>query len=232
MSQFTRSEKELLTRMLVSHAYREHLAAKRFKEALAFLPTDESEAYWLHVVEEEEEHLRGCYQVASELDIDLKPLIEARMLRQPQGIPPFRDWYDVLLAHAFNDKAGYYVLLGLIECEVKPYARLARVIVSEEASHGAYGAVALVKYFARQRLKDSITREMLSKHIAAALRCLGRPHTKGDRDAVDFGFKTRPASQTIKEFWSYVDDILRQLYTLEEISRVHLEVGKRIVEAA
>jgi 1,2-phenylacetyl-CoA epoxidase catalytic subunit len=232
MSQFTRSEKELLTRMLVSHAYRERLAAKRFKEALALLPTDESADYWLHVVAEEEEHLRGCYQVASELDIDLGRLVEARMLRQPQGIPPFSDWLDVLLAHALNDKAGYYVLLGLTESRVKPYARLARAIVSDEASHGAYGLMALVKYFARQRLKDDVTKDMLSQHIAAALRCLGRPNTKGDRDALDFRFKTRPASQTIKEFWSYVDEILKQLYTREETSRVHLQVRKLIVEAA
>lgn len=232
MSQFTCSEKELLTRMLVSHAYRERLAANRFKEALALLPRNEPEGYWLHVVEEEEEHLRGCHQVASELGIDLEPLVEARMQRQPPGIPPFREWLDVLLAHALNDKAGYYVLLGLTESRVKPYARLARAIVSDEASHGAYGSVALVKYFARHELRDDVLRETLGRHIAAALRCLGRPDTKGDRDAVGFGFKTRPARETIKEFWSYVDDLLRQLNCQQKISRVHLKVGELIVEAA
>jgi 1,2-phenylacetyl-CoA epoxidase catalytic subunit len=211
MTELISSEKELLTQMLVSHAYREKLAAVRFEEALSFLPAGETGNYWLNVIAEEEEHYQGCLHVANELNIELEPLVMARMSKQPLGIPPFCHWLDVLLAHAFNDKAGYYVLLGLIESKVKPYAALAGKIVAQEESHGTCGAAALVKYYPTQEVRDHLKRDALARYIDAAIRCLGRPNTLGDRKAVRFRLKTKSASETIREFCSYVRGILNQL---------------------
>src|SRR5688572_483121 len=140
-------ERELLTRMLISHAYREKLAVQRFTEALKLLPPYEPEKYWLGVIEEEQEHYDGCLDVAEELSIHLSPLIDARMTKEPAGIPQFHSWLDVLLAHAFNDKAGYFVLLGLTQSKVQGYARLARDIIAEEEAHGMAGTKALVSFY-------------------------------------------------------------------------------------
>lgn len=222
MIQLTSRERELLTRMLVSHAYREKLAAIRFEEALALIPGGETQNYWLQVIEEEKEHYQGCIQVADELDIDLEALVEARMHRQPPGIPPFSNWLDVLLAHALNDKAGYYVLLGLIDSKIESYAALACHIVSEEESHGACGAAALVGYFSSQETSERHKRDALGRHIDAAIRCLGRPGTQGDREAVQLGLKTKPANETIVEFCSYVKSVVNQLPCHDQFSMLSI----------
>ncbi len=49
-------EHRLLSNMLTSHAYREKLAADRFRYALTLMPTSESNSYWSSVISEEEEH--------------------------------------------------------------------------------------------------------------------------------------------------------------------------------
>jgi 1,2-phenylacetyl-CoA epoxidase catalytic subunit len=196
--------------MLTSHAYREKLAAERFSDALRLLPLYESEEYWRNVIEEEEEHYRGCLAVAKEVGIDLAPLVDSRLLMAPEGIPAFHTWLDVLLAHAFNDKAGYYVLIGLKGSKVGPYARLAEDILVEEDAHGIAGASALVNFYASQ-IESEERGQALLKHLDAAVWCLGRPGTRGDADAVRLGLKTRSSSDTLREFCSYVDAMLVKL---------------------
>jgi 1,2-phenylacetyl-CoA epoxidase catalytic subunit len=211
MARLTLTEKDLLTRMLTSHAYRERLAAERFREALSLLPLHESETYWLGVIDEEQEHYVGCLDVAKQIRIDLEPLVASRMTRQPPGIPCFETWLDVLLAHAFNDKAGYYVLLGLMRSKVTPYAKLASHIVAEEESHGAMGVKALVTYYPASNESDHVKQETLIRHLDAAVRCLGRPNSWRDKEAVSAGLKTRPASVTITDFCAYADEVLERL---------------------
>src|SRR5689334_9645180 len=147
MSGLNETEKDLLTKMLTSHAYREILAAKRFREAVDLCPTSRDRNYFTHIVEEEMEHYHGCLKVADELGIDLVPEVNARMLQDPPGIPPFEDWLDLLLAHSLNDRAGYHVLTGLIDSKVSAYAKLALEIVTEEEAHGENGAASLIKYY-------------------------------------------------------------------------------------
>lgn len=211
MVRLTPFEMDLLTRMLTSHTYREKLAAERFNDALTLLPSQDLKTYWLHVIEEEEEHYAGCLEVARQLDIDLEPLVHSRMQRLPAGIPEFHNWLDVLLAHAFNDKAGYYVLLGLTKSKVAPYAKLAESILVEEESHGASGAEALIEYYPSHGKSEAVRRKILIKHLDAAVRCLGRPQTKGDQEAVKAGLKTKSASETISGFCLYADQILKHL---------------------
>ena len=110
MSRLNESERELLTKMLGSHAYREKLAAERYAQAVDLSPTPEDRSYLNHIVEEETDHYRGCLRVAAELEIDLEAHVNARMLLDPPGIPPFESWLDVLLAHSLNDRAGFTAL--------------------------------------------------------------------------------------------------------------------------
>jgi len=203
-------ERQLLVRMLTSHAYREKLAAERFREALEIVPPHEPREYWRKVIEEEQEHYDGCLDVSKQLGIDLEPLIAVRMLRGPAGIPPFHSWLDVLLAHAFNDKAGYYVLVALKESKVKPYAMLARRILAEEEAHGIAGAAALVDFYKAQPNAEERNRSLLI-HLDAAVRCLGRPNTEGDAAAVRAGLKTRSSADTLRDYCDYVDDVLVKL---------------------
>jgi 1,2-phenylacetyl-CoA epoxidase catalytic subunit len=210
MVRLSSEERELLTRMLTSHAYREKLAVERFKEAIRLLPSNQSERYWLNVIEEEQEHYDGCLLLANELGLDLEPLVAVRMLRQPAGIPPFYSWLDVLLAHAFNDRAGYHVLVGLIGSKVRSYGILAEQIIAEEEAHGTSGATALVDYYSS--LPDTPERgHTLLKHLDAAVACLGHPNTLGDSEAVRSGLKTRSAEATLMEFCKDVDGVLAKL---------------------
>lgn len=203
------SEKELITKMLRSHAYREKLAAERYKQAVDLSPTLEDRNYLNHIVKEETDHYRGCLRVASELDIDLESHVNDRMLQDPPGIPPFEVWLDVLLAHTLNDRAGYHVITGLVGSKVSAYARLALEIVSEEESHGENGAASLVKYY--PLCDHPQKKDQLVTHIDAAIRCLGKPDSKNDAEAIKMGLKTKPSSQVISEFCDAVDPILVDL---------------------
>ena len=211
MERLTASETELLTRMLKSHAYREKLAAQRFEGAIGLAPTGETEKYLLHVAEEEWEHYHKCVKVAKELGIDLEPLVDARMLVPPPGIPPFNHWLDVLLAHAFNDQAGYFVLAGLTNSKVMPYAELAAEIIAEEKMHGRYGATLLQEYYGTMHCDEAAKSTMLITHLDAAVRCLGQPNTSGERLAVSTGLKTKLSEEIIREFCAYADDVLQRI---------------------
>lgn len=209
MTKLNESEKELITKMLGSHAYREKLAADRFKEAVRLSPTVEDRNYINHIVEEETRHYQGCLRVARELDIDLELFVNARMLVDPPGIPPFEDWLDVLLAHSLNDRAGYHVITGLIDSKVAAYARLASMIASEEESHGETGAAALVKYY--PLCDHPQKKDKLVTHLDSAIRCLGKPNSRNDAEAIRMGLKTKSSLQTIAEFCDAVDPILVKL---------------------
>lgn len=209
MSTLNGSEKELITKMLRSHAYREKLAAERYKQAVDLSPTLEDRSYLNHIVEEETDHYRGCLRVASELDIDLESSVNARMLLDPPGIPSFEGWLDVLLAHSFNDRAGYHVITGLVGSKVNAYARLASEIVSEEQAHGENGAASLIKYY--PLCDHPQKKDKLVTHIDSAIRCLGKPNSKNDAEAINLRLKTKPSSQLINEFCDAVDPILVNL---------------------
>jgi 1,2-phenylacetyl-CoA epoxidase catalytic subunit len=209
MIRLNECERELLAKMLGSHAYREKLAAQRFAQAVDLAPTPADTSYLNHIVEEEIDHYRGCLRVAGELGIDLEALVNARMLLDPPGIPPFEVWLDVLLAHALNDRAGYHVLTGLTGSKVSAYARLAAEIVADEESHGETGAAALVKYY--ENCDHPKKRDLLLIHLDAAVRCLGKPNTKNDAQAIKTGLKTKPAEQIISEYCDAVDPILESL---------------------
>ena len=209
MSRLNESEKELLTKMLRSHAYREKLAAERYKQAIDLSPTPEDRNYINHIVEEELNHYQGCLKVADELDIDLESHVNARMLQDPPGIPPFEDWFDLLLAHSLNDRAGYHVITGLIGSKVSSYAKLALEIVSEEELHGENGAASLIKHY--PLCDHPQKKNRLVTHIDASIRCLGKPNSKNDAEAIKFGLKTKPSLQVIREFCEAVDPILVRL---------------------
>lgn len=211
MSLLNGSEKDLITKMLGSHGYREKLAVERYKQAADFAPTPTDRSYLKHIVEEETDHYMGCLRVAGELDIDLESHVNARMLLDPPGIPLFENWLDVLLAHSLNDRAGYHVITGLIGSKVSAYARLASEIVSEEEEHGEYGAAALVKYYPlcdHPKKKDKLV-----AHLDSAVRCLGKPNSRNDVEAIKMGLKTKPSFQVISEFCQAVDPILVELGT-------------------
>lgn len=209
MGRLNGSERDLLTKMLSSHGYREKLAVERYKHAAEFAPTPADLGYLNHIVDEETDHYLGCLRVADELDIDLESQVDARMLLDPPGIPPFENWLDVLLAHSLNDRAGYHVITGLIGSKVSAYARLASEIVSEEESHGEYGAAALVKYY--PHCDHPQKKDQLVAHLDSAIRCLGRPNSTNDLQAIRMGLKTKPSFQVISEFCQAVDPILAEL---------------------
>jgi 1,2-phenylacetyl-CoA epoxidase catalytic subunit len=209
MVRLSESEKHLITRMLVSHGYREKLAAARYKQAADFAPTPADRRYLNHIVEEETNHYLGCLKVAGELDIELESQVNARLLLDPPGIPAFENWLDVLLAHALNDRAGYHVITGLLGSKVSAYARLASEIVSEEEAHGKFGAAALLKYY--PLCDHPQKKDQLVAHLDSAIRCLGKPNSSNDVAAIKMRLKTKPSSQLISEFCEAVDPILAEL---------------------
>ena len=234
MERLTQAEIEILTRMLTSNAYREKLAAVRYEAAVDLAITPQDRKYVLHVAEEEWEHYHKCLQVAKELDIDLEPLVNQRMTVEPPGIPPFNNWLDVLLAHTFADKAGYFILAALVNSKVSQYAEMAAEIAAEEERHGNHGASLLEEFYSRTECDEKAKHEMLMAHIDAGVRCLGQPNTRGDREAVALGLKTKPAAEIIRDFCAYADDILVRIRRedLIPLSSRYLTTTAVVAEAA
>jgi 1,2-phenylacetyl-CoA epoxidase catalytic subunit len=108
-----------------------------------------------------------------------------------------------------NDRAGFHVITGLIGSKVSAYARLASEIVTEEESHGENGAASLVNFY--PLCDHPHKKAKLVTHIESAIRCLGKPNTKNDAEAIRMGLKTKPSSQIIGEFRDAVDPILLRL---------------------
>lgn len=202
---------ELLGKMLTSHAYRERLAATRFEEAGDLAPDARTRAYVRGVVAEETEHYQACVTAARSLGIDIEAHVQRRLLRQPEGIPPFRTWLDVLLAHALNDEAGLFVLRGLVGSCVPTYASLAKHIVDDEVLHGSQGRSMLTTYWPTAPESTSEKIAKFREHVDAGIRCLGRPDTPGDAFAVRSGLKTIPASTLVTSYGVYVAGVAADL---------------------
>jgi len=199
----------ILSSMLTSHAYREHLAEERYRLAVSIAPSSASKDYLQQVANEEAGHYQGCLRVGEACDIDLPERVRVRSQSGEPGIPPFETWLDVLLAHAFNDRAGYHVLIGIQGSTVTSYAKLAQDIVAEEEEHGATGARMLMSYY--QTIPAPERRARLILHLNAALKCLGRPGTSRDAVALAAGLKRRSAAATRAAFWKDVEPILDSL---------------------
>ena len=208
MERLTLEERQLLTRMLTSHAYRERLAFDRFSTAVSLAPSPSARSHVVQVTHEELMHFRGCLEVASEIGLSIESAVDMRMTVEPAGIPAFGSWLDAMMAHAFNDRAGYHVLLGIRHSKVTLYARLAESILEEEMEHGSYGAAAFVDLYRDAGIPEAEKRSMLLTHLEAAIRCMGRPNSPGDLLAVQSGLKTRSSAETLVEFSRYVDPIL------------------------
>lgn len=202
---------ELLGKMLTSHAYRERLAATRFEEASDLAPDARTRAYVRGVVTEETEHYEACVATARSLGIDIEARVQRRLLQVPEGIPRFRTWLDVLLAHALNDEAGLFVLRGLVGSCVPAYASLAKHIVDDEVLHGSRGRSMLTAYWptAPESASEKIVK--FREHVDAGVRCLGRPDTPGDAFAIRSGLKTIPASTLVTSYGVYVDGVATDL---------------------
>ena len=210
MVQLTEEERRIFANMLRSHAYRERLAAQRFGEGLEFVPDGEKAALE-QIIGEEVAHYRGCLAVGQELGIDVESLVLARMGRDPPGIPRFYSWLDLLLAKAFNDEAGQFVLQGVIGSRIKPYSELAERIIRDEKKHGGDGAKALLESWPEAHYDRQTKTRMLAVHLDAAARCFGRPNSEDDRKAVALSLKTRDSAYLLAQFCEYGDGILRQL---------------------
>jgi len=207
----------VLTKMLTSHAYREKLGIERFRQAVDMATLPREKAYFRLVVEEEETHFRGCLEVAAETGIHLEELINARMRKEPPGIPPFHTWLDVLLTHTFIDQAGYFVLQGLTQSSIDIYANVATRLIEDEQFHGMKGSVMLIEYFKKLDGRDPGTVAALHNHLGAAARCIGKPNSHGDAEAVRLHLKTRSAAETLNDFCQFADGILKKL-SLENLT--------------
>lgn len=209
-SNISPEESVLLTKMLVSHAYRERLGAQRFISIVDCVDTPREEVSHLcHAIGEEYEHYRGCIDVGSDLGIPLVSSVDGRMMHGVDGIPPFESWLDFCLAHAFNDKAGEFVLEGIVGSRIEPYAKLARRILEDEKGHGEKGRELLVRNYSEY--DEDFRQDRLRVHLDAAVMCLGRPGTNNDRRAVELGLKTKHSEQLIREFCAYADNVLREI---------------------
>lgn len=205
---------ELLRRMLVSHAYRERLASERFRVAQQFAMNAQELEYFASVVSEEAAHYQACINVATKVGLSLDADVAARFRRLPPGIPEFNDRFDVLLAHAFNDRAGYFVLEGIVGSRVEPYALVAARVLADEEMHGDEGAELLRASWSdfRATMQPLLFRARIIAHLDAALRCLGRPFSQSDAYAVAWGLKTRHSADAIEVFLEYCNTVFTDLH--------------------
>lgn len=206
----TAKEREIFTKMLVSHAYRELLAANRLQVFLQTVNDRKKRSYLIEVMEEEQLHYNGVLKVAREFNINLEKLVQQRYAGKPAGIPFYHTWLDFLLAHAFNDQAGFFVLQGIQGSKVRSYAQLAKKIVRDEERHGHAGVKLLVDYLYHKKLTPKMKRS-IKIHLDAAVRCLGKPLTENDTLAVEAGLKTVSSAETIQRFCGYMNGVFKKL---------------------
>jgi len=150
-----------------------------------------------------------CAEAAHALGIeDIERRVAERMSRPPEGIPRFETRLDMFLAHALNDEAGRFVLEGLTGSTVAAYARVAKHIIDDEKEHGSQGRRMLFEEFSSSTASPADKERLLILHLDAAIRCLGRPDTQHDDEAVACGLKTKPARSIITEYCEYADSIV------------------------
>lgn len=190
-----------ILQLMESQAYRELAAAHMFGYGLRFVPEK-----WLRFmvwhIKEETDHYEAVAKMYREFTGEsVEPVVQKRLAGKP--VPFAESWFELAMAQFLYDRGGFWQLKEYDECSFVPYRGVIQKIVKEEAGHQSLGEKIVVE-MCQAGGHDDVKQELFEKWLRIGLLSFGRPHTPGNRFAIENGIKKRDSGECMQDF---VDDI-------------------------
>jgi 1,2-phenylacetyl-CoA epoxidase catalytic subunit len=216
-----------LTQMMESQAYRELAAAQMFGYGLRYVPQLKWLKFMTWHIREEMEHYEVVVKMYREFTGEsVEPIVNARLAKKP--IRFAESWFELAMAQFLYDRGGFWQLREYEECAYVPYRDVIKKILKEEAGHQALGERIVVE-LCRSGNFESVKQESFNKWFLQGMLSFGRPHTEGNRYAIDAGLKKRDSGLVMQDF---VDDIKPAVLacglTFPEPKSIGLEAPKEL----
>jgi len=193
--------RRVLVQMMESQAYRELAAAHMFGYGLRFVPEK-----WLRFlvwhIREETEHYEAVAKMYRDFTGEpVEPKVRERLSGKP--VPFAESWMELAMAQFLYDRGGFWQLKEYEECSFEPYREVVKKIVKEEEGHQGLGEKIVVEQ-CQSGAFDDVKQSLFEKWLRVGLLSFGRPHTPGNRFAIEQGLKKRDSGDCMKDF---VEDI-------------------------
>lgn len=207
MLEMTPEYRKTLTQMMESQAYRELAAAQMFGYGLQFVP----ELRWIKFItwhiREEVEHYEAVARMYQEFTgTSVEPVVNARLKEKP--VPFAQSWFELAMAQFLYDRGGFWQLKEYENCSFEPYRGVIQKIVKEETGHQNLGEKIVVELCQSEKFED-VKQPLFEKWLRIGLLSFGRPHTPGNRYAIEAGLKKRDSGEVMQDFLNDIKPAVR-----------------------
>jgi ring-1,2-phenylacetyl-CoA epoxidase subunit PaaA len=196
---------EGIKRILTVSADTELISAPAYFRAAQDAPSLNAFGTAISIVRDELAHAHIAYRLLEDLGVDKDWLIYQRSAEQwkyPYAFDvPLDSWYELVVANAFYDQAGYELLSDVYHSTTfGPWKRALAKVDKEETFHLRHG-----QQWIRRLAPDPPEREKLQRAadwmFMLTVEWFGLPDTeKRHTEQLDYGFKGR-SNDTLRQAW-------------------------------
>jgi ring-1,2-phenylacetyl-CoA epoxidase subunit PaaA len=194
-----------LTRTLIVSGDTELISAPAYLRAAAHAPRLQSYISVVGIIQDELGHAHLAYRMLRDLGVDTDKLIYEREpadFRHPYAFDvPLDNWYEMVVANGFYDRAGFVLLSDIFEhTSYGPWKRALVKVDREETFHLRHG-----ERWMKTLAGDPASRGDLQKAVdwmfLMTLEWFGLPDDlKRHREQIDYGLKGKTNDQ-LREIW-------------------------------
>ena len=187
----------IVTQMLERQGYRELAAAYAWTAGVRLAPTLDDKLLMTAHLGEELRH----FGLAAELydAIGSGELLSA-VEHRARALPVPDTWLEVAVAQFLFDRAGSFQLREFRTSRFRPHAEMITAILADEEGHSAAGEAILRDLCEHSEQDRTQAQPHFNRWLRISLMAFGRPGTDRSQLAIDLGFKSRDAAETMREY--------------------------------
>ncbi|MBF6589301.1 MAG: phenylacetate-CoA oxygenase subunit PaaI [Ktedonobacterales bacterium] len=198
---------EGMKRILTVSADTELISAPAYMHAARFCPNINTFGSAIAIIQDELGHAHIAYRLLRDLGVDTEELVYRRdpvRWKYPYAFDvPLESWYELIVANAFYDRAGYILLSDVYNSTTfGPWKRALTKVDKEETFHLRHG-----EQWMRKLAPDPAEHERLQQAIdwmfLLTVEWFGLPdHLKTHAEQLNFGFKGKSNDQLRQQWMS------------------------------
>jgi len=197
----------VVKQMMESQAYRELAAAQMFGFGLQFVPSLRWLKFMTWHIREEMEHYETVVKMYERLiGESVEPIVQRRLGDRP--IEFARSWFELAMAQFLYDRGGFWQLQEYERCAFPAYREVIGKIIEEERGHQGLGEKIVVELCQSGRY-DDIKQGLFERWLRLGLLSFGRPHSEGNRYAIEAGLKKRDSAEVMQDFVTDIKPAVR-----------------------
>ncbi len=207
---------EGMKRILTVSADTEMVSAPAYFHAARHAPNINTFGSAIAIIQDELGHAHIAYRLLRDLGVDTEALVyerEPRKWKYPYAFDvPLDSWYELIVANAFYDRAGYILLSDVYNSTTfGPWKRALIKVDKEETFHLRHG-----EQWLRKLAPDPVEHERLQQAMnwmfLLTVEWFGLPDSlKQHTEQLDFGFKGKSNDQLRQQWLSTAVPLCKEL---------------------